>query len=185
METTYRILENQITQRLAGINNYEPIHINQNLSHYLDSYQLPMKAKLACLTIDTAMRHLDTTSANNLSRHSILIGDLLSAHFYTLLAELNEPAYQDKISKAIVTVNELKSSIQHQQLKIEELVNAIVKIETIFPYITANYFSVEVSLTELIKQLIPSIVENPPIYLSNFSHDRLIELQTEIEAHYI
>ncbi|MDT3960736.1 heptaprenyl diphosphate synthase component 1 [Staphylococcus kloosii] len=185
METTYRILENQITQRLAGINNYEPIHINHTLSHYLDSYQLPMKAKLACLTIDTAMRHLDTTSANNLSRHSILIGDLLSAHFYTLLAELNEPTYQDKISKAIVTVNELKSSIQHQQLSVEELVNAIVKIETIFPHITADYFSVKVSLTDLIKQLIPSIAENPPIYLSNFSHASLIELQNEIEAYYI
>lgn len=185
METTYSILENQITQRLAGINNYEPIHINHTLSHYLDSYQLPMKAKLACLTIDTAMRHLDTTSANNLSRHSILIGDLLSAHFYTLLAELNEPTYQDKISKAIVTVNELKSSIQHQQLSVEELVNAIVKIETIFPHITVDYFSVEVPLTDLIKQLIPSIAENPPIYLNNFSHDSLIELQTEIEAYYI
>lgn len=185
METTYRILENQIIQRLSGINKYEPIHINQDLSQYLDSYQLPMKAKLACLTIDTAMRHLDTTSANHLSRHSILIGDLLSAHFYTLLAELNEPPYQDKISKAIVTINELKSSIQHQQLNEDELVDAIVKIETVFPYITVDYFALEVSISNIIKQIIPSIVENPPIYLQKFSHDTLTELQYKINAHYL
>ncbi|MBF7017081.1 heptaprenyl diphosphate synthase component 1 [Staphylococcus durrellii] len=185
METTYRILENQITQRLIGINKYEPIQINQVLSQYLDSYPLPTKAKLACLTIDTAMRHLDTTSANNLSRHSILIGDLLSAHFYTLLAELNEPSFQDKISKAIVSINELKSSIKHQELTTDELVDAIVKIETILPYITVDYFTIEVSIPGIIKQFIPSIVEKTPIYLQNFSHDMLTELQSKINAHYI
>ena len=33
------------------------------------------------VTIDTSMKHLDDISKNKLSKKSILIGDLLSAHF--------------------------------------------------------------------------------------------------------
>ena len=89
METTFSILETQIAQRLSSVNHYEPIYINQALAEILDSYDIPQEAKLACLTIDTAMRHLDEVSTTLSSKKSILIGDLLSAHFYTLLAKLN------------------------------------------------------------------------------------------------
>ena len=50
------------------------------------------------------------------SKKSILIGDLLSAHFYTLLATLNNPSYQKDISRTIVEVNEIKSSVQRYAL---------------------------------------------------------------------
>ncbi len=62
------------------------------------------------------MRHLDDITYNHLSKHSILIGDLISAHFYTLLAEINDLSFQNEISKAIVEINELKSSLHHQAL---------------------------------------------------------------------
>ena len=52
------------------------------------------------------MRHLDDITKNNLSKNAILIGDLLSAHYYTLLAEMDDPSYQLNMSKAIVKVNE-------------------------------------------------------------------------------
>ncbi|RIL40364.1 heptaprenyl pyrophosphate synthase subunit A, partial [Mammaliicoccus fleurettii] len=113
METTLSILEKQIVHRLKGIHYYESIAIDENLAQILDSYDIPEEARLACLTIDTAMRHLDEVSTTLSSKKSILIGDLLSAHFYTLLAKLNAPTYQKEISAAIVEVNEMKSSIHH------------------------------------------------------------------------
>lgn len=81
MERTLSILNRQIDQRLMGVTDYESININSNLSDLLDSYDIPENAKLACLTIDTSMKHLDEISHNKLSKKSILIGDLLSAHF--------------------------------------------------------------------------------------------------------
>ena len=62
METTLSIFEKQITQRLKGIHHYDAIYINEVLAKILDSYDIPEDAKLACLTIDTAMRHLDEVS---------------------------------------------------------------------------------------------------------------------------
>ena len=52
-------------------------------------YSIPDEAKIACLTIDTSMRHLDAIGDNHLSKKAILI-DLLSAHFYTLLANIQD-----------------------------------------------------------------------------------------------
>ena len=78
MERTLSKLNRQITQRLKGINEYEAIHINKGLSDVLDHFNIPENA---CLTIDTSMKHLDDISKNKLSKKSILIGDLLSAHF--------------------------------------------------------------------------------------------------------
>ena len=100
METTISKLNRQIEHKLKGLmimNQY----INSSLSALLDSYQIPEIAKLACLTIDTSMRHLDDITKNNLSKNAILIGDLLSAH-YTLLAEMDDPFISLNMSKAIV-----------------------------------------------------------------------------------
>ena len=44
-----------------------------------------------------------------------------SAHFYTLLAEINDLSFQNEISKAIVEINELKSSLHHQALNDYEI----------------------------------------------------------------
>ena len=94
METTVSKLNIDIKQRLKGITDYESIQINEKLGELLDSYDLPEKAKLACLTIDTSMKHLDDISNSGLSKHSILVGDLLSAHFYTILAEASNAIFK-------------------------------------------------------------------------------------------
>ncbi len=99
MERTLSKLNRQITQRLKGINEYEAIHINKGLSDVLDHFNIPENAKLACLTIDTSMKHLDDISKNKLSKKSILIGDLLSAHFYTLISEIGDVSYQKLMSE--------------------------------------------------------------------------------------
>lgn len=73
METTVSKLERQIEERLKGVSEYESININHRLGKLLDSYDIPDVAKVACLTIDTSMRHLDDITYNHLSKHSILI----------------------------------------------------------------------------------------------------------------
>jgi hypothetical protein len=73
METTVSKLNIDIKQRLKGITDYESIQINEKLGELLDSYDLPEKAKLACLTIDTSMKHLDDISNSGLSKHSALL----------------------------------------------------------------------------------------------------------------
>ncbi|MDN8975006.1 heptaprenyl pyrophosphate synthase subunit A, partial [Staphylococcus aureus] len=78
----------------------------------------------------------------HLSKHSILIGDLIIAHFYTLLEEINDLSFQIEISKSIVEINELKSSLHHQALYDYEISQAIVNIETLFPYITLSHFGI-------------------------------------------
>ena len=98
MERTLSKLNRQITQRLKGINEYEAIHINKGLSDVLD-HLIFQKMLNLLLTIDTSMKHLDDISKNKLSKKSILIGDLLSAHFYTLISEIGDVSYQRLMSE--------------------------------------------------------------------------------------
>src|SRR5699024_8820140 len=118
--------------------HYDAIYINEVLAKILDSYDIPEDAKLACLTIDTAMRHLDEVSKNLSSKKAILIGDLLSAHFYTLLAKLHDPIFQKQISSTIFEINEMKSSIHNGVITKVEISHSIVTIENKITLITIN-----------------------------------------------
>ncbi|QLK86135.1 heptaprenyl diphosphate synthase component 1 [Staphylococcus sp. 17KM0847] len=155
MEHTYQILEQQINQRLSQLHKPSNIHISTKLSQTLDQLNIPLLAKLACLSIDTSMKHLDRVSYDGYERDAILIGDLLSAHYYTLLSELKAPHFQLKMSEAIVRINELKSQIQHQYkvMKQPELVDAIYHIETLL-------------LQQILDVYIPN--EDPQQYLHSF-----------------
>ncbi|MGV3097005.1 MULTISPECIES: heptaprenyl pyrophosphate synthase subunit A [Staphylococcus] len=186
METTISKLNRQINQKLTGIHDYETIHINANLSTLLDTYDIPENAKLACLTIDTSMKHLDEITQNQKSKKSILIGDLLSAHFYTLLAEINDPTFQLAMSKAIVKSNELKSSLHHQVLESEAIYDAIIEIETIFPYITLSHFSKEqVTPLDLYQQLISEGDDYYPSYLKMYQPSDVRQFLQNINQSYI
>ncbi|MGO3049458.1 MAG: heptaprenyl pyrophosphate synthase subunit A [Staphylococcus sp.] len=175
METTLSILEKQIAQRLSGVNHYESIYINRILSQILDSYDIPEEAKLACLTIDTAMRHLDEVSVTLSSKKSILIGDLLSAHSYTLLAKLNDLTFQKKISSAIVEINEIKSSIQNGNITQSRMGDSILKVENRFPIVTIQRYIPDANIQEINHKLIANLKENPPSYLSEYTE---IEIQS-------
>ncbi|PNZ70201.1 heptaprenyl pyrophosphate synthase subunit A [Staphylococcus croceilyticus] len=186
MERTLSILNRQIDQRLMGVTDYESININSNLSDLLDSYDIPENAKLACLTIDTSMKHLDEISHNKLSKKSILIGDLLSAHFYTLLAEIDDPAFQLAISQAIVKSNELKSSLHHQSLEAQDIYEAIIKIETIFPFITLSHFSDQsISEMEIFYSLFENVESYYPSYLKMYTENEVDQFLKTIKQSYI
>lgn len=186
METTISKLNRQINQKLTGIHDYETIHINANLSALLDTYDIPENAKLACLTIDTSMKLLDEITQNQKSKKSILIGDLLSAHFYTLLAEINDSTFQLAMSKAIVKSNELKSSLHHQVLESEAIYDAIIEIETIFPYITLSHFSKEqVTPLDLYQQLISEVDDYYPSYLKMYQPSDVRQFLQNINQSYI
>ncbi|UDI78244.1 heptaprenyl pyrophosphate synthase subunit A [Staphylococcus taiwanensis] len=186
MERTLSILNRQINQRLKGINDYETIDINTHLSDLLDSYDIPENAKLACLTIDTSMKHLDEISHNKLSKKSILIGDLLSAHFYTLLANINDPAFQLAMSKAIVKSNELKSSLHHHASEVNDIYKMVIEIETIFPYITLSHFSSQtISEAAIFKQLFSNVESYYPSYLKNYNENDGYQFLQEIKQSYI
>ncbi|PNZ26680.1 heptaprenyl diphosphate synthase (HEPPP synthase) subunit 1 family protein [Staphylococcus petrasii] len=186
MERTLSILNRQIDQRLMGVTDYESININSNLSDLLDSYDIPENAKLACLTIDTSMKHLDEISHNKLSKKSILIGDLLSAHFYTLLAEIDDPAFQLAISQAIVKSNELKSSLHHQSLEAQDIYEAIIKIETIFPFITLSHFSNQsISEMEIFYSLFENVETYYPSYLKMYTENEVEQFFKTIKQSYI
>ena len=47
------------------------------------------------------------------------------------------------MSKAIVEVSELKSSLHQHVLTDDEASNAIFKVETLFPYITLSHFAMK------------------------------------------
>lgn len=61
-------IRKQISSRLKGVDHYESIYFNQILGQILDTYDIPEEAKLACLTIDTAMRHLDEAYIKDTSK---------------------------------------------------------------------------------------------------------------------
>ncbi|MBU5270914.1 heptaprenyl pyrophosphate synthase subunit A [Staphylococcus caprae] len=184
METTISKLNRQIEHKLKGINDYESIHINSSLSALLDSYQIPEIAKLACLTIDTSMRHLDDITKNNLSKNAILIGDLLSAHYYTLLAEMDDPSYQLNMSKAIVKVNELKSSLHQHALPKQDINEAIIDIEVLFPYITISHFKDNVDKFILFEDLTSKYEGYYPSYLKQYTKDAIDQIFKDINQSY-
>src|SRR5699024_2593797 len=181
METTLSIFEKQITQRLKGIHHYYAIYINDVLAKILDSYDITEDAKLAYLTIDPAMRHLDEVSKILSSKKAILIGDLLSAHFYTLLAKLHDPIFQKQISSAIVEINEMKSSIHNGVIPKEEIGHFILKIENKFPLITINRYVPNIETTDINQKLLTNLLENHPSYLKKYSKDELNTFLEEIK----
>lgn len=181
MKTTMDKLREQLDQRLQGVSDYESIEINARLSELLDSYDIPENARLACLTIDTSMRHLDNITSKNLSKHSILIGDLLSAHFYTLLAQINDAQYQLDISEAIVEVNELKSSLHQQVLSQDEISNAIMKVETLFPYITLKHFGMMVDEITIYQYLFKDKTDYYPSYFKTYDQERVKQYFNDIK----
>ena len=182
MERTLSKTNRQINQRLKGINEYEAIHINERLCDVLDHFNIPENAKLACLTIDTSMKHLDDISKNKLSKKSILIGDLLSAHFYTLISEIGDVSYQRLMSEAIIKSNELKTSLHHHSLDSHDIYNAVLDIETLFPFITISHFTdIEISQYEIFEKLFNGVHQYYPSYLSEYDEDEINQIIKHIK----
>ncbi|WP_412520723.1 heptaprenyl diphosphate synthase component 1 [Staphylococcus simulans] len=175
MESTLSTLKNQIDRKLNGIHSHEPIQYNHQLAHVLDAQQILPEAKIACLAIDTSMSHLDSITSSHLSKNEILIGDLISAHFYTLTATINDSEYLEAMSNAIIKVNELKTALHYKALTHDAIKDAIQYIETIFPEITIDHFNPSSELDAAKHSLIRYASEHHPAYLKDYS-------TTELEA---
>ncbi|WP_114603328.1 heptaprenyl pyrophosphate synthase subunit A [Staphylococcus sp. EZ-P03] len=173
MDSTLSTLKNQIDRKLNGIHSHEPIQYNHQLAHVLDDQDILPEAKLACLAIDTSMSHLDSITGSSLSKHAILIGDLISAHFYTLTAAINDSQYLEAMSDAIIKVNEYKTSLHYRALDVDAMEDAILYIETIFPMITIQHFHPRAELGGIAESLIQYASEHHPAYLKDYSEKEL------------
>ncbi|ARJ51882.1 heptaprenyl diphosphate synthase component 1 [Staphylococcus lutrae] len=187
MENTYESLQQQIDKQLYLLNQPKNIHINHHLSHLLDQLDIPFNAKLACLSIDTSMKHLDRISYYHYERDAILIGDLLSAHYYQLLADLKDVTLQLQMSQAIVKINELKSHVQHHgtSLSKTELLENILQIETLLVHILIMYYHPDKTFSEARNFLIEHLEIEHLSYLMGWSQaeirDMIATLQNYIK----
>lgn len=182
MESTLSTLKTQIKKQLNGIHSLEPVQYNEQLAHVLDEQNIPTQAKLACLAIDTSMSHLDSISGNQLSKNAILIGDLISAHFYTLTAEINDAVYLEKMSSAIIKVNEYKTALHYRTLHHDEIKRAIIYIETVFPMITIQHFCPKADTSNIENRLIEYSSKHHPAYLKNYNEDELTDYFNEMNS---
>lgn len=182
MESTLSTLKTQIKKQLNGIHSLEPVQYNEQLALVLDEQNIPIKAKLACLAIDTSMSHLDSISGNHLSKNAILIGDLISAHFYTLTAEINDSAYLEKMSSAIIKVNEYKTALHYKTLHHENVKKAIIYIDTVFPMITIKHFNPAADICNIENRLIEHSSKHYPAYLKSYSENELRAIFDELNS---
>lgn len=183
MENTLTYLQRQIDNRLNQLNQPDNIHINKPLSHLLDQLSVPLNAKLACLSIDTSMKHLDWISFYHYERDAILIGDLMSAHYYQLIADLKDVHFQLKMSQAIVKINELKSFIQHQgkALSQKEFLETIITIETLLIKVLIDRFSKETEFNTLRAYLIKHLEIQHLTYLIDFDTTEIEETINQLQ----
>lgn len=94
MRKTFERLEKQIDQILFQIHKPKNVYINHDLSEILDRLDIPELSKDAVFSIYTAMTHLDRISYYKYERDAILIGDLYSAHYYNLIAQIQSTQFQ-------------------------------------------------------------------------------------------
>lgn len=178
MENTFECLQQQLDKRLNQLNRPQNIHINRTFSQLLDQLDVPLNAKLACLSIDTSMKHLDRISYYHYERDAILIGDLLSAHYYQLLADLKDVELQLQMSQAIVKINELKSYIQHQKdiHANANLKDMMITIETLLIQVLMKHYRIEQSFSDIRHQLIQQLDVQQLSYLVDWQPDEINDM---------
>ncbi|EGQ3986731.1 hypothetical protein GC010_01220 [Staphylococcus pseudintermedius] len=178
MENTFECLQQQLDKRLNQLNRPQNIHINRTLSQLLDQLDVPLNAKLACLSIDTSMKHLDHISYYHYERDAILIGDLLSAHYYQLLADLKDVELQLQMSQAIVKINELKSYIQHQKdIRTDvNLKDMMITIETLLIQVLMKHYRIQQSFDDIRHQLIQQLDVQQLSYLIDWQTDEINDI---------
>ena len=84
------------------------------------------------------------------------------------------------MSKAIVKINEDKSSINQNDLTDKELKDAILDIETLFPYLTINHFGSSVDKIKLFAELTSKYKDYHPEYLGKFNRYEIDKYIQEI-----
>ncbi|MBI5975354.1 heptaprenyl diphosphate synthase component 1 [Staphylococcus canis] len=175
MNSSFQTLKNQLDNMLFQLSKPKNLTINYNFSLILDRLNIPLDAKVATLSIDTAMNHLDQISYYQYERDAILIGDLLSAHYYHLISKLQDSVFHKKMSQAIISINELKSQLQHshQTIPSEALHQTIYQIETLIIKTLHEIYQLEESIETLEHQIIQHLKVEHLTYLIHHSESEI------------
>lgn len=186
MEGSYKTLSAHIDKLLTHINKPSNLHVNYELSQILDDLTIPENAKLAILSIDTAMRHLDRINFYNYERDAILIGDLLSAYFYQVVAELENKDFQQQMSECIIQINELKSYLQHTDLQHSPQTRnqTIYKVETLLFTTLNNIYTLNKDISVIENQIMNQLKVDQLTYLVHYTEDDINNIIHELQNKY-
>ncbi|UEX89145.1 heptaprenyl diphosphate synthase component 1 [Staphylococcus ratti] len=176
MSKTFELLESQISNTLTHIHKPTNVLVNHKMSDILDTLTIPELAKVAVLSIDTAMNHLDRISYYHFERDAILIGDLYSAHYYYVVSQIQSTHFQKSLSEAIIKINALKSYLQneHHALKEDTFIETVFKIETHLIDALIEVYQLKNLKEKLHSRIIAQVEVNQLTYL-NFLNENEIQ----------
>ncbi|QDW98782.1 hypothetical protein [Staphylococcus agnetis] len=186
MRKTFERLEKQIDQILFQIHKPKNVYINHDLSEILDRLDIPELSKDAVFSIYTAMTHLDRISYYKYERDAILIGDLYSAHYYNLIAQIQSTQFQKLISDALIHMNVLKSHLQHnyQQISQTELLETIIKVELCLIEALIDIYQLNDERATIRQAVINQIKLEQLTYLNFFTEEEISKVIQTLHSKY-
>ncbi|NHM93304.1 hypothetical protein [Staphylococcus sp. 10602379] len=186
MRKTFERLEKQIDQILFQIHKPKNVYINHDLSEILDRLDIPELSKDAVFSIYTAMTHLDRISYYKYERDAILIGDLYSAHYYNLIAQIQSTQFQKLISDALINMNALKSHLQHnyQQISQTELLETIILVELCLIEALIDIYQLNDERATIRQAVINQIKLEQLTYLNFFTEEEISKVIQTLHSKY-
>ncbi|MCO4338518.1 hypothetical protein MTQ92_05360 [Staphylococcus agnetis] len=186
MRKTFERIEKQIDQILFQIHKPKNVYINHDLSEILDRLDIPELSKDAVFSIYTAMTHLDRISYYKYERDAILIGDLYSAHYYNLIAQIQSTQFQKLISDALIHMNALKSHLQHnyQQISQTELLETIIQVELCLIEALIDIYQLNDERATIRQAVINQIKLEQLTYLNFFTEEEISKVIQTLHSKY-
>lgn len=186
MSKTFELLEKQMNKTLIHIHKPKNVFVNRALSEILDSLEIPTLSKVAVLSINTAMNHLDRISFYRFERDAILIGDLYSAHYYYLISQIQSTTFQKHMSEAIIKINAQKSYLQneHQSLSQRQLLETVLAVEFGLIDTLLNIYQLNTLKEENHQRIIAHLAVDQLTYLNFLNETQINQLIDVIHSKY-
>ena len=186
MSKTFELLEKQMNKTLIHIHKPKNVFVNRALSEILDSLEIPTLSKVAVLSINTAMNHLDRISFYRFERDAILIGDLYSAHYYYLISQIQSSTFQKHMSEAIIKINAQKSYLQneHQSISQHQLLETVLAVEFGLIDTLLNVYHLNTLKEENHQRIIAHLDVDQLTYLNFFNETQINQLIDVIHSKY-
>ena len=184
MSKTFELLEKQMNKTLNHIHKPKNVFMNRALSETLDTLDIPTLSKVAVLSINTAMDHLDRISFYRFERDAILIGDLYSAHYYYIVSQIQSPIFQKKMSEAIIKINAQKSYLQnrHQSISHHQIIKMVLAIELGLIDTILNVYQLHEIKEEVHQRIIAQIDVDQLTYLNFLNETQIQQLIETLHA---
>ncbi|PTG00876.1 heptaprenyl diphosphate synthase component 1 [Staphylococcus chromogenes] len=186
MSKTFELLEKQMNKTLIHIHKPKNVFVNRALSEILDSLEIPTLSKVAVLSINTAMNHLDRISFYRFERDAILIGDLYSAHYYYLISQIQSTTLQKHMSEAIIKINAQKSYLQNenQSLSQHQLLETVLAVEFGLIDTLLNIYQLNTLKEENHQRIIAHLAVDQLTYLNFLNETQINQLIDVIHSKY-